>query len=293
MGIPAPIESGKPRGRWPGVESKPWTPADLERLRSLYPGNDQKTVAELMGRSYTSVKSKIRVLRLGDRKYWSAEEAARLKELYPNTHTGKLAATFGRKASALHRMALLLGVRKSEQFMKSAESGILQKGQQRPGSVATQFKKGQVPLNKGLRRPGWAPGRMAETQFKKGHRPHTWKPLGAITSDEAGYLRMKVKEHGPGERGWHPAVWPLLHHLIWIENNGPVPARHRIVFKDGNRKHCSIENLECISISELGRRNIPWNRYPRELALVVQLNGVLKRKLRSIANGKEQDVRSA
>lgn len=265
-----------------------WTPSDLHRLRALYPGHDQKTVAELLARSFTSVRSKISALGIGDRKYWSSEGIARLRELYPDHSNQQIADLLGRSRSAINGASRVFGLKKNPEWLK-ANSGI-QKGSNI--GAAFRYPKGNVPANTGLRRPGYAPGRMAQTQFRKGGQPHNARPIGTVLADNEGYLHLKVKERAPGERGWHPAVWPCVHHLVWIEHNGPIPEGHAVIFKDGNRANCGIENLECVSRGELAARNRMWNRYPRELAMAIQLNGVLKRKLRSL-DGKEQDVRSA
>ena len=154
-------------------------------------------------------------------------------------------------------------------------------------SVATQFKPGHVPANKGQRRPGWSAGRMRETQFKKGERTgiaaRNWKPIGTISPDSYGYLRIKVREavHGAEPTGYgNVRVWPLLQRQIWQQHNGPIPPGHVIVFKNGDRADCAIENLDCVPRSELAHRNQMWGRYPQELAAAIQMNGCLKRKLR-------------
>lgn len=165
------------------------------------------------------------------------------------------------------------------------------------GSIAGRlhrFPKGHVPANKGLRRPGYAVGRMRETQFKKGQQPHTWVPVGTILVDAGGYVRIKIRNHRAGERGWHPRVWPPVHRLTWELRTGKrVPKGKLIAFKDRNRLNCIFENLELITRAENARRNVMWNRYPRELALAIQANGVLKRRIRRQQNGEEQDQRSA
>lgn len=45
-----------------------------------------------------------------------------------------------------------------------------------------------------------------------------------------------------------------LHHVIWVEHNGPIPAGHKLAFKDGNHLNCAIENLELLSNSEQVRK---------------------------------------
>ena len=80
------------------------------------------------------------------------------------------------------------------------------------------------------------------------------------------------------DTGYTPRDYVAVHHLVWAEHYGPVPAGHAIVFRDGNKNNFNIENLECVSRAELMRRNTV-HRYPKEIALAVQLRGALNRKL--------------
>jgi hypothetical protein len=225
---------------------------------------------------------------------WTTEHLEYLRAHYPHKPSAAIAEQLGCSVSRVYAKANEMGLKKSEAFLRSPESGLLQKGQTRPASVATQFKRGQVPANKGLRRPGWAPGRMRETQFQRGSRTgaaaQNWKPIGTISEDPEGYLRIKVRDHVHGQEpsGFgNVKVWPLLHRHIWEQEHGPIPPKHMVSFKDGNRANCVLDNLELVSMADHCRRNSMWTRLPRELAEVIQLNGALKRKLRKAeqANG--------
>jgi hypothetical protein len=134
---------------------------------------------------------------------------------------------------------------------------------------------------------------MKETQFKPGQRMGRaallWRPIGTVLTDSEGYRRIKVREarHGAEATGFgNSKVWPQLSRHVWELANGPIPRGHTIVFKNGDRSDCAIENLECISRADLMRRNTMWN-LPRELAEVIQLNGALKRKIRRLSDGKK------
>ena len=118
-----------------------------------------------------------------------------------------------------------------------------------------------------------------------------WKPIGTILPDTEGYLRIKVRDAVPGKEptGFgNSKVWALYNRYLWEQHHGTIPPRHVVVFKDGNRANCVIENLDLVSRAEMARRNRTWGRLPAELAQAIQLNGALKRKLRS-AHGKEQN----
>lgn len=45
----------------------------------------------------------------------------------------------------------------------------------------------------------------------------------------------------------------LLHHVVWRDHHGPVPAGHQVTFLDGNTRNVAIENLACLPASEVGR----------------------------------------
>ena len=136
----------------------------------------------------------------------------------------------------------------------------------------TSFKPGNKPWNAGLK--GWdSGGRSAETRFKKGNKPHQWKPIGHERITDEGYLQRKVADTGQSKRDYVNVHW-----LLWIEHHGEIPEGMIIVFKDRNPQNIVIDNLECISRSENMRRNTV-HRLPKEVVLAAQLVGAINRKL--------------
>jgi hypothetical protein len=98
------------------------------------------------------------------RKSWTDTEVTLLRLRYADTLTTDLAQQIGRPVQHVYAKAGRLGLRKGPQFIASSASGRILKGGRL--SQATQFQTGHAPANKGLRRPGFAPGNMASTQFK-------------------------------------------------------------------------------------------------------------------------------
>lgn len=231
---------------------------------------------------------------LPPRRHWTLEDLALLCRLYPDTKTEELVPVFGRPIYSIYNAAKKAGVQKSVEYLASPAACRLRR-EASAASVAHRFKPGQVPFNKGLRRPGWAPGRMRETQFKPGVRQGVaaanWCPLGTIRTDAEGFLRIKVREGMKGEAyGFgNTKIWPLLNRHVWELHNGKVPASHAVVFKDGDRSNCDITNLECISRRDLMLRNSS-QRWGKEVFEVIQLRGALNRKIRSLSE--KQDIGS-
>jgi hypothetical protein len=113
-----------------------------------------------------------------------------------------------------------------------------------------QFKKGQNPWNAG--RTGVR--HSLATEFKKGSLPANTKHDGAISirndrSTKTGIVRQyKYIRLTKGK-------WILLQRYVWQQHYGEVPAKHVVVFLDGDTMNCEISNLSCISMAENARRN--------------------------------------
>lgn len=208
---------------------------------------------------------------------WPKQAIATLKRRYPHEPTKVIAADLGVTVTSCYQMAAALGIKKTEEYLSTAAGVRLRRGSQ-VGAVF-RFPPGHVPANKGLRRPGYAPGRMAATQFKPGTQPHTTKPVGSYRLAKDGSLQRKIGN----ATGNNSKRWRGVHELVWIEVNGPVPPGHICVFKPGMRtsvlEEITHDRVECISLAENMRRNSYHNRYPKEIGLAIQLRGALMRKI--------------
>ena len=91
------------------------------------------------------------------RRAWTATEIETLMRLYPDTPTCDLARQLKRSVRAVYQQAEILGVRKDPAL--NVELG--KRVAAHPRSIAARYKKGHVPANKGVRRPGYAPGRYS------------------------------------------------------------------------------------------------------------------------------------
>ncbi len=221
------------------------------------------------------------------RRFWSTAEIAALMRRYPNEPTAVIASDLGRRLSAVNAYAGKLGLKKSATYLESPAACRLRRGDNI--GAPYRFPKGNVPFNKGLRRPGWSPGRMKETQFRKGERRGVavalYKPIGTERISKDGYLERKVNDGLPLQ-----ARWRAVHLLVWEAANGPLPKGHAVTFLNRDRRDVRLENLGLITRVELMRRNTVHN-LPAPLAATVQLLGALKRQIRkrTKAHDSEQD----
>lgn len=214
-----------------------------------------------------------------NRKPWTPDEIDALRRLYPDHTAEVVGKVIGRLPGSVHRKAASLGLEKSEAFKNSTRSGRILRGRKDPRMVATQFKPGQQPWNKGANYV--AGGRSSETRFKKGSKPHTTLPIGSYRINKDGHLQRKVSDAS----GNNSKRWRCVAELVWVAANGHVPPKHIVVFKPGMRtnvlEQITLDRVECISMAENARRNHPRNKHP-ELARLVQLKGAITRQVNRI-----------
>jgi hypothetical protein len=105
----------------------------------------------------------------------------------------------------------------------------------RGNGLDRRFSPGHTGWNKGISmRPS------PKTEFKKGHKSYTEKPIGHEYKVN-GFTRIKT---GPGK-------WEWKHKVIWEAENGPLPEGYLILFADRNRENFDPGNLIFVSRSEL------------------------------------------
>ena len=142
-------------------------------------------------------------------------------------------------------------------------NGQFEKGTR--NSPATEFKKGDVPFNKGMKQVEWMPQESIEktkaTRFKPGEIPPTAKPLGHIS-------HIIHKRHGEvvghdwyinvnwrGERKNHYNYRKYLWERFYCQD---APSGMIFVAKNGNQsEEPTIGNIEMIDRAEHIRRNNP------------------------------------
>ena len=209
--------------------------------------------------------------------FWTAEQEEVLRARYPHEKSEKIAADLGKPVHKIYAKANRIGLKKTPEYLASPDAQRLRSGDN--VGAAYRYPKGHVPFNKGVK--GVCYEGCKPTQFKPGRLPHTWTQIGTERLSKEGYLQRKITDTGVTRRDY-----VAVHHLLWIEHNGPIPAGHAVAFKDGNKQRISLDNLELVSRAELMRRNSYHNNYPKEVAQLIQLRGALQRKInRRIKDG--------
>ena len=200
--------------------------------------------------------------------HWTLSDTQALERLYPDTSNDVLGRVFGRQAKAVALKARAMGLKKSEQFMASS---------------AGRIKPGQTPWNKGVKGSTGTQEACRATQFKPGRAPQdapNYRPVGSFRITKDGYLEQKVTD----DQGIYPARrWVAFHRIVWERENGHVPHGHIVVFRPGmlttDPEMVTVDRLECITRSENMLRNT-YHRYGKEVAQLIQLRGVITRKIR-------------
>jgi len=112
-----------------------------------------------------------------------------------------------------------------------------------------QFLPGVTPFNKGTK------GLMKPNSgsFQKGSIPANLYEIGQERISKDGYIEVKVNQRNPYTGA--PTWFRFKHRLIWEAEHGPIPAGHAVVFLDGDRLNCDLDNLRCVPRSVLAHLN--------------------------------------
>ena len=166
-----------------------------------------------------------------DYRRWSKQEDELFISLYPDHPNTYLCEVLHRSKSAVSNRAITLGLKKTPEFAK----------QQREKN---QFKKGNVPFNKGKKWEHFMSEEgmrnSAKTQFSG--KPHNDRPPG---------FEMLRAAHR-GKRYWwiKPADGRRMmpkHRWLWEQAYGSIPKGYNVQFKDGDTTNCVLENLYLIT----------------------------------------------
>jgi hypothetical protein len=199
--------------------------------------------------------------------FWTEKDDDYVRNHYENTRTEDIAKALGKSIRAVYQRAYGFGLKKSQEFLQSPACGIMVKGSQL--GVKTRFKKGQEAWNKGLKGLKLSPG---HTCFEKGHLPHNTKNDNdtSIRINKEGRSTMYIRV----ELG----KWIPLQYYNWIKIYGPIPKKHVLACKNGDRLNCDPSNWELLTMTENMKRNQMWN-WPEDLNEIIKINNKLKKQL--------------
>lgn len=193
-------------------------------------------------------------------KKFTQQEDDFLRANYLAIPTKRMSTMLGRSESSARQRLHLLGLQVPPAIVDGFKKN-------------SQFKKGQIPKNKGKPMSADLYNKVKATMFKKGNQPHNTAAANGVISirkDKTGrlykYIRVALGK------------WELYHRFIWEQANGSIPEGMMVAFKDGDTMNCTLENLEVITMAENMARNT-IQRFPTELKQVIQLNHKLKRKI--------------
>ena len=141
-----------------------------------------------------------------------------------------------------------------------------------------KFRKGQTPHNKGKKMPKEVYEKVKHTMFAKGNVPPNHRPVGSERISKDGYIEVKVAE--PNKRR-------LKQRVVYEEAKGEIPEGCPIIFLDGNKRNFDIDNLRCITRSELLYLNCNGLNNSNEITET----GILMARLDSAKNKKKQELK--
>lgn len=122
----------------------------------------------------------------------------------------------------------------NEEFTAAAIKGKRRRMGLRSGRTG-KFELGNIPS------PNAGPKKATSTSFKKGDRPHNWRPVGSERISVDGYIEVKTEEGCP---------WRQKQKIVWEQHHGPIPTGDVIRFNDGDKLNCDVDNLEKINRQE-------------------------------------------
>lgn len=141
-----------------------------------------------------------------------------------------------------------------------------------------RFKKGHIPYNKGKKMPKEVYEKAKHTMFEKGHIPSNHRPVGSERILKDGYIEVKVAE---------PNKWKLKQRLVYEKHKGKIPEGSTIIFLDGNKLNLNIDNLKCVTRSEL----LYLNRNGLNNLNEVTETGILMARLDSAKNKRKKELK--
>ncbi|HEY1033961.1 MAG TPA: HNH endonuclease [Pseudoxanthomonas sp.] len=268
-----------------------WIPEEDEALRLAYGKLPTAEIAGLLKRSESSVGQRAKKLKLDHGSRFTEAEREELVRRFPHEPTRDIARDMRRTEPSISAFAKRLGLYKTEAYMAGEYKTVMrQLAMRNEGFIATRIRPGAVPPNKGKRMPGFAPGNMAATQFKKGRPAHeaaNYVPIGTEKVDRKRNVLMRKVTDDPTI--FPVKRWAPVHRLVWEAAHGPVPAGHFVCFKPGMKTlvaaEITLDRLELATNSSHMKRYSYHNNYPKEVGEAIRAKAYLTRAINRATRG--------
>ena len=164
----------------------------------------------------------------GPRHIWSDEEKQYLAEITP-----------GRGYKEIQSM---MSCKFGFDYTHHQIKGAITRNKLNTGRTG-RFEKGRATWNKGTK--GLTKANV--TSFKKGQKPHNYKPLGSERITKDGYCEIKVSDTG--------RRWKSKHLVVYEKHHGKVPRGSVVIFLDGDKRNFDIDNLHLVTRGQLAMLN--------------------------------------
>ena len=164
----------------------------------------------------------------GPRHIWSDEEKQYLAEITP-----------GRGYKEIQSM---MSCKFGFDYTRHQIKGAITRNKLNTGRTG-RFEKGRATWNKGTK--GLTKANV--TSFKKGQKPHNYKPLGSERITKDGYCEIKVSDTG--------RRWMSKHLVVYEKHHGKVPRGSVVIFLDGDKRNFDIDNLHLVTRNQLAMLN--------------------------------------
>jgi mRNA-degrading endonuclease RelE of RelBE toxin-antitoxin system len=200
------------------------------------------------------------------KRFWTIEEINYLKLTYSDCTTDAIAKSLGRTLSQVYNAANKLGLYKSEAYHKAEMER--QAIRLKAFGSDYRFKKGQIPINKGVKISPELYEKLSKTMWKKGNEPCNTKYDGHIRISKEGYKEIRIRK----------GKYRLLHIVEWEKVNGPLPKGHCLRNRNGNKLNTDPDNWELITRSENMKLNT-IHRFPDSIKSTIKLLSKLKHQI--------------
>lgn len=145
------------------------------------------------------------------------------------------------------------------------------------------FPKGSIPPNKG--RKGWHPPGCEKGWFRKGQRSTNYRGPGhEYPCSKDGYVWLIVEGPSPYAASTSVNCHAVMkHRYLWEQAHGPIPPKHVLRCKDGDKTNCDPSNWWLIPMAiqpTLNKWSPNFDGLPIEAKEALITRALLKKKMR-------------